>query len=81
MSSYYDDPDFADEMHRRDEAALDQAITEREALQRQRAALGGTPGICRALSPERTFMCDLDIGHDGDHSGFELPTITLDEDI
>ena len=47
--------------------------------QRMRDALGGKPGICRALSPDRTFMCDLDAGHDGDHSGFELPTVTLDE--
>jgi hypothetical protein len=46
---------------------------------RERAALGGEPGICRALDPERTYMCDLDEGHDGDHHGFELPTITLDE--
>lgn len=46
---------------------------------RQRAALGATPGICRSLNPDRTFMCDLDAGHDGDHSGFELPTVTLDE--
>lgn len=31
MSSYYDDPDFADEYRRRDEEALDDAIREHEA--------------------------------------------------
>lgn len=46
---------------------------------RQRAALGAGTGICRALNPSRTFMCDLDEGHDGDHSGFELPTIEIAE--
>jgi hypothetical protein len=46
---------------------------------REQAALGGMPGICRSLSPDRRFMCDLDAGHDGDCDGFELPTITLDE--
>ena len=37
---------------------------------RQRAALGAGEGICRALNPDRTFMCDLDeCGHEaGDHS-------------
>lgn len=52
---------------------------QRACPQRQRAALGATAGICRALNPDRTFMCDLDAGHDCDHSGFELPTIALDE--
>lgn len=33
---------------------------------RQRAALGATPGICRALNPQRTFMCELDADHDED---------------
>lgn len=47
--------------------------------EREIAALGATPGICRALSPDRTHMCDLDVGHVGDHSGFELPTVILDE--
>ena len=47
--------------------------------QREIDALGGVPGICRALNDERTFMCSLDAGHDGDHHGFELPTIELDE--
>ena len=46
---------------------------------RERAALGATPGICRALSPDRSYMCDLDVGHDGDHRGFLLPTVTVDE--
>lgn len=50
-----------------------------EYTPRQRAALGAGPGICRALNPERTFMCTLDEGHGGDHSGFELPRVTLDE--
>ncbi len=50
-----------------------------EYTAREREALGAGTGICRALNPERTFMCDLDTGHDGDHHGFELPTITLDE--
>ena len=48
---------------------------------RERAALGGEPGICRSLSPDRQFMCDRDAGHDGDCEGFELPTITLDEPV
>lgn len=47
---------------------------------RELDALAAKPGICRALNTARTFMCDLDAGHDGDHSGFELPTVTLDED-
>lgn len=83
MSSYYDDPDFADNYRSRDEEAIDAEIREREreAEQRRRAALGATPGICRALNPKRTHMCDLDADHDGDHRGFELPTITLDEDF
>lgn len=51
-----------------------------EAARRQREALGATPGYCRALNAERTFMCDLPAGHEGDHSGFELPTVTLDDD-
>lgn len=44
---------------------------------RERAALGGVAGICRAINSERTFMCDLDANHEGDHHGFELPTITV----
>ena len=47
---------------------------------RQRAALGAGSGICRAISLDRMFMCELDEGHDGDHLGFELPTVTLDEE-
>lgn len=47
--------------------------------QRERDALGAVPGICRAIDSTRTFMCLLDTGHDGDHQGFELPTVTLDE--
>lgn len=46
---------------------------------RQIQALGAEPGICRSLSPDGRFMCDLDAAHDGDCYGFELPTITLDE--
>lgn len=48
---------------------------------RELDALGGKPGICRALNRERTHMCDLDAGHDGDHLGFELPTVTIDEEF
>lgn len=76
MSTYYDDPDFADEYRERDDDALEAAIQDR-----QRAALGAALGICRAFNPTRTFMCDLDAGHDGDHQGFELPTATLDEEF
>jgi len=54
-------------------------MSETDFTQRQRDALGDTPGICRALNPDRTFMCELDAGHDGQHDGFELPTVTLDE--
>lgn len=33
-----------------------------------------TDYICRALNPERTFMCELDAGHDGDHEGlWDIP--------
>lgn len=37
--------------------------------------------ICRALSPDGVYMCDLDAEHQGDHSGPELPTVTLDERV
>lgn len=47
---------------------------------RQREALGAVTGICRALNSSRTFMCELESGHEGRHEGFELPTVTLDED-
>lgn len=46
---------------------------------RQSECLGGEPGFCRAIDPTNTFMCDQPEGHDGDHHGFEMPTITLDE--
>lgn len=59
--------------------AIDQDTPEER--QRMRDALGSTPGICRALNEEGTFMCWLDTHPDGDHEGFELPTITLDEPI
>lgn len=55
-------------------------MSEPDYTDRQHAALGATPGICRALNPDRTFMCELDAGHEGDHLGFELPTVTLDEE-
>lgn len=51
-----------------------------EYTARERATLAAQPGICRAIDPTRTFICDLDTGHDGEHHGFEMPTITLDED-
>jgi hypothetical protein len=54
-------------------------MSESDYTPRQLAALGAGEGICRALNPTRTFMCELDAGHDGDHEGFELPTIELDE--
>ena len=54
-------------------------MSEIDYTDRQRAALGAGSGICRALSDDHAFMCELDSGHDGDHQGFELPTITLDE--
>lgn len=50
--------------------------------QRIKAALAGQPGYCRAKnyeSPTEVFMCYLDDGHEGEHLGFELPTIELDE--
>jgi hypothetical protein len=56
-------------------------VVELTEAERQHAALGSGPNICRALSPDRTFMCDLDSGHEGDHQGFELPTVTIDEDF
>lgn len=34
---------------------------------------------CAATNPERTHICDQPLGHDGDHSGPEMPTVTLDE--
>ena len=46
---------------------------------RERSTLGATPGICRVIDPTGTFICDLDTGHEGEHHGFEMPTITLDE--
>lgn len=39
------------------------------------------PGIwppaewCAAISPDRTCICDRTRGHDGDHSGPEMPTV------
>jgi hypothetical protein len=56
-------------------------MSEDNGPSREQVALRGDPGICRALSPDRGFMCDLDAGHEGDHSGFELPTVTLDEEL
>lgn len=50
-----------------------------EYTPREKAALGAAPGICRVLNDERTHMCDLDAGHEGDHHGFELPTISIAE--
>lgn len=44
MSSYYDDPDFADEYRRRDEEALDQAIEEKEeAIRTESLCVCGYP--------------------------------------
>lgn len=34
---------------------------------------------CAALNDERTHLCALPRGHEGDHQGDELPTVTLDE--
>lgn len=34
---------------------------------------------CAAINPERTHICEKPRGHDGDHMGPELPTVTLDE--
>jgi hypothetical protein len=56
-------------------------MSDTNGVSREQVALRGDPGICRALSPDRGFMCDLDAGHEGDHSGFELPTVTLDEEL
>jgi hypothetical protein len=57
----------------------DYCACDQGSLHVQHQALGATPGYCRALNPERTFMCDQPAGHEGEHVGFELPTITLDE--
>lgn len=46
--------------------------------ERELAALGSRPGICREISPDGRSMCDLDIDHDGDHDGFELPTVEVE---
>mgnify|MGYP006172191295 CR=1 FL=1 len=48
---------------------------------REMAALAAVPGICRAIDRTGTFMCSLDTEHDGDHDGFELPTIMIDEEF
>ncbi|GAB3853755.1 hypothetical protein GCM10028801_06930 [Nocardioides maradonensis] len=34
---------------------------------------------CAAINPERTHLCDRPRGHDGDHSGAPMPTVTIDE--
>lgn len=34
---------------------------------------------CAVKNAERTHICDQPKGHDGDHSGPEMPTVTLDE--
>ena len=34
---------------------------------------------CAEINPERTHICDQPAGHDGDHQGSELPTVTLDD--
>lgn len=36
-------------------------------------------GRCGELNPDRTHYCDQPEGHDGEHRGPELPTVTLDE--
>lgn len=37
-------------------------------------------GSCGAINPERTHLCTLPAGHEGDHVGEEMPTVTLDEE-
>lgn len=34
---------------------------------------------CAVKNPERTHICNKPKGHDGDHSGPEMPTVTIDE--
>ena len=34
---------------------------------------------CAAINTERTHICDRPRGHDGDHMGPELPTVTIDD--
>ena len=53
-------------------------MTEIDYTDRERATLGAAPGICRAIDPTKTFICSLDAGHDGDHNGFEMPTVTIE---
>ena len=36
---------------------------------------------CAAINPDRTHICDQPRGHDGDHSGPEMPTVTIDEEF
>lgn len=36
---------------------------------------------CAATNPERTHICDQPRGHEGDHSGPEMPTVTIDEEF
>lgn len=55
-------------------------MTEIDYTDRERATLGAAPGICRAIDPTKTFICSLDAGHDGDHDGFEMPTVTIEEE-
>ncbi len=35
---------------------------------------------CAAINPDRTHICDQPTGHEGDHIGPEMPTVTIDED-
>lgn len=62
-----------------DQSAENGGRPEIDYTDRQRAALGAAPWVCRALNPEGTFMCELIEGHEGDHEGFELPTIEIAE--
>jgi hypothetical protein len=58
-----------------------EASARRHAQECPRQGWPGTNPACGALNPERTYMCDLPAGHEGDHKGEELPTVVLDEDL
>lgn len=47
--------------------------------EQEQAVLSGAPGFCRAIDPTGTFICALPVKHDGDHEGFEMPTIEIDD--
>lgn len=34
---------------------------------------------CGVINPEQTHICDQSRNHPGDHTGPELPTVTIDE--